>query len=91
MKNKSQKDWVIKQLLDKGKISRNFALKNFISRLGAIICDLKEEGWDFETEFIDSPKPDGSKGKNYVYVATKVPYRIKTYQVGDKIIRKIVK
>lgn len=91
MKNKSQKEWVVKQLLDKGKISRNFALKNFVSRLSALILDLRKEGWDFETEFIDSPKPDGSKGKNFVYKMIKTPYRIKTYQVGDKIIRKIVK
>ena len=88
---KSQKKWVVEQLLKNGKISRNYALKHFCSRLGAIICDLKEEGWDFETEFIDSPKPDGSKGKNFVYKMLKTPYRIKTYQVGDKIIRKIVK
>lgn len=88
---KSQKDFVIKQLLDKGKISRNFALQNYISRLGALIFDLKEEGWDFVTYTADTKKPDGTKGKNFIYEATKIPFKLQTYQVGDKIIRKIIK
>ena len=86
--NKSQKQFVIKQLLDKGKISRNFALKNYISRLGALIFDLKEEGWHFVTYTIDSPKPDGSKGKNFVYEVIKSPLRKVVYKVnGKEIIR----
>jgi hypothetical protein len=86
MKNKSQKDFVIKQLLEKGKISRNFALKNYISRLGALIFDLKEEGWDFVTYTVDSPKPDGSKGKNFVYEVTKCPFKKIVYNVNGKEI-----
>lgn len=84
--NKSQKDFVIKQLLEKGKISRNFALKNFISRLGALIFNLKAEGWDFKTYTIDSPKPDGSKGKNFVYEVIKSPLRKIVYKVNGKEI-----
>lgn len=91
MKNKSQKEWVIQQLLSKGKISRNFALKNYISRLGAIICDLKEEGWDFNGYFIDSDKPDGGKGKNYVYEIVKCPFKKKVYVVeGKEIVEWII-
>ena len=86
MKNKSQKDFVIKQLLEKGKISRNFALQAYISRLGAIIFDLKEEGWDFKTYNVDTKKPDGTIGKNFVYEVTKAPYKVKTYQVDGKTI-----
>lgn len=87
MKNTSQKEWVIQQLLDKGKISRNFALKNFISRLGAIIQDLEEEGFEFNAYYIKSD----NGGRNYVYEMTKYPFQVKTYQVGDKIISKIIR
>ena len=49
----SQKKWVIEQLLNNGKIGRNECLRNYISRLSAIIKILKNEGWklrgDFET------------------------------------------
>lgn len=90
MQNKSQKDFVVKQLLDKGKISRNFALQHYISRLGALIFDLKEEGWDFATYQVDTKKPDGTMGKNFVYEATKVPFKVKTYQVEGKTITKYV-
>lgn len=86
----SQREFVIKQLLEKGKISRNFALQHYISRLGALIFDLKEEGWDFTTYQIDTKKPDGTMGKNFVYEVTKCPLKLKTYQVGGKTITKYV-
>lgn len=71
---KTQKDIVIKQLLSTGYISRNWCLERFISRLGAIICDLKEEGWDFKTKTIEG---------NYWYKAIKSPYKKVTYT--DKV------
>lgn len=37
-------------LKDKGEISRNQCLRNYISRLGARIKDLQKEGMQFETE-----------------------------------------
>lgn len=66
MKNKSQKERVIKKLLADGEITRNQCLKNYISRLGAIICTLKSEGWDFETKNV--------KG-DYVYKVTVCPFK----------------
>jgi len=75
---KSQKQFVIKQLLEKGKISRNFALKNYISRLGSIIFVLKEEGWDFKTYFIKT-----DKGKNFIYEVTRSPVKKKSYYVPE--------
>lgn len=49
MKRGWQKPWVIEQLKARGEISRNTCLGHYpaISRLGAIICTLKEEGWEF--------------------------------------------
>jgi hypothetical protein len=47
----SQKDIVEKQLKEYGEVSRNFCLKNYISRLSAIIQKLEEEGWEFEPTY----------------------------------------
>jgi hypothetical protein len=43
---KTQLETVKKQLLETGQVSRNWCLQNFISRLGAIACDLKAEGFE---------------------------------------------
>ena len=84
MKNKlSQKQRVVKQLLKDGYITRNACLQNFISRLGAIICDLEEEGWQFEAKYTDDKK-------NYVYKIVKTPLKKIVYKVGDKTIETYV-
>lgn len=70
MKNKTQEKRIIDRLLQFGYITRNECLKNYISRLGAIICDLKKEGWDFEGKFI---KKNG--GQDFVYTVTKCPFK----------------
>ena len=46
---KSQLKRVEDRLKQCGEISRNECLRNYISRLGAIICVLKEQGYEFET------------------------------------------
>lgn len=62
MKKNTQKAWILKQLRENGRITRNECLKNYISRLGARISDLKSEGWKIEGEFIKT-----TNGKDYVY------------------------
>lgn len=74
MKNKTQKERVIGQLLKVGYISRNACLKNFISRLGAIICDLTKEGWEFDAKNVDG---------DYVYYIVKTPYKTASYKLSD--------
>lgn len=59
-----QIDIIKQQLLDNGEISRNWCLKNYISRLGAYIVDLKKQGWEFKTE---------QRGGDYVYKLIKKP------------------
>ena len=54
----TQKSWVLSQLETNGEISRNQCLANFISRLGAIVLVLKNEGWELEGEW---------RGGDYVY------------------------
>jgi hypothetical protein len=72
----SQEEWVIKQLNLNGFISRNFALQNYISRLGAIICNLTKEGWEFEGKYVKS-----KSGKNFVYYLLKTPQTKTIYKV----------
>lgn len=62
MKNTTQQSFVIEQLIVNGFITRNFCLRNYISRLGAIICDLRKKGFRFNPEYIDS-----YNGKDYIY------------------------
>lgn len=79
----SQEKFVINQLKLNGFISRNFCLENYVSRLGAIICDLKKDGWDFDAKYVT-----GKKGKNFVYYVTKTPLKQQTFSVQglDKTI-----
>lgn len=69
----SQLDFIKLRLQQKGEISRNECLKQDVSRLGARINDLKRLGWVFETETRPTTKPDGSKGKDYVYKLVSKP------------------
>jgi hypothetical protein len=66
MKSKTQLAWVKSILRQNGQISRNEALQNFVSRLGAIILVLKKEGWEIDSGY------DGHR--NYVYKLKKAPY-----------------
>ena len=50
MKNQTQVNFIKRVLRDKGEVSRNFALSQYISRLGAIICSLRKDGWEFDIE-----------------------------------------
>ncbi len=68
---KSQIEWVKERLVTNGYVTRNEALRVYISRLGAIIHHLKQKGWEFKTEWIESTRPDGSIGKDYKYILTK--------------------
>jgi len=46
---KSQEQQVVQQLQENGQVSRNWALRNFISRLSAIILNLRKADWNIET------------------------------------------
>jgi len=60
----TQRNFIIHQLETKGFVTRNFALKYYISRLGAIIYDLKQEGWEI----------DGLYNKDLIYPTSKTDY-----------------
>lgn len=50
MTNLTQQQRVEKRLREKGVIYRNECIRNYITRLSAIIQRLEEEGWIFEAE-----------------------------------------
>lgn len=70
----TQKKIVLSHLLEFGCFSMPEAnYKYGITRLGAIICTLKKEGWDIETEMVygNHSKTKGlSKWANYILKAT---------------------
>lgn len=69
MKDKiTQREFIIQEIVKTGKVTRNFALRNYISRLGAIICNLEKDGYKFSGEYQKVDTPFGS-GKDYVYTA----------------------
>ena len=65
----SQTTTIINELNLKGKVYRNWALSEYISRLGAIILNLKKQGWEFTAK---------NEGKDYVYIVEKRPQEAHT-------------
>ena len=61
-KNKTQTETVEEQLLTHGHVTRNWALRRYISRLSAIIYDLREAGWKIEGEYVET-----KNGRDYKY------------------------
>jgi hypothetical protein len=50
MNNFTQREIVLGQLQSQGFVSRNWCLAHHISRLGAIVCNLKKEGVSLEAK-----------------------------------------
>jgi len=73
MDKQSQQDFVVSMLNTTREISRNYCLKHFISRLGAIIYSLKKEGYEFTTVTRKNLKPDGTTGKDFIYKVKRFP------------------
>lgn len=80
----TQKQWVENRLIDDGKITRNTCLKNYISRLGAIISMLKDDGYEFNTQYIELKTPFGT-GKDFEYKVVKYPVGITKHIGAEKI------
>ena len=75
---KNQKQMIINKLKDDGFVSRNWALQNFCSRLGAIINKLKNEGWEFDARYTKT-----ENGMDYTYYTTKMPFHKVEYVVPE--------
>lgn len=67
----TQLNWVEKELRKKGFITRNECLRNYVTRLSAIIFRLKsEKGFEFKTSYIPNPT---LFGKDYIYTWSNKP------------------
>lgn len=83
----SQKEQIIKKLLDDGFVSRNWALQNYIGRLASRMTDLKDEGWEFRTENVEE-----NGGMNFYYYPLRSPRKKVEYYVPilNKVITKYI-
>ncbi len=72
---KSQEQFIINCLRTRGEVTRNEALRNYISRLGAIIYNLNQKGWVIEGKYRKY-----SGGKDFVYTLVSEPPKNK-YQI----------
>jgi len=83
----TQEAFVISELEKWGEISRNTCLKNFITRLGAIVCDLKEQGWVLEGEYRKT-----EHGKDYVYrlISKPLPSSLRPEVLAKKLQPKLL-
>ena len=59
----TQLNWIKNRIETRGYISRNDCLNNYISRLGAFICVLKKQGYQFKAYYNDK--------KDYIYLLIK--------------------
>ena len=79
----SQKTLVLKQMRETGFVTRNYCLSMFpaITRLGAIVCDLKKDGMDIEASHKDG---------DYEYRLLDKPKEVIEYRVRGELVGKKV-
>lgn len=65
--------FILGELKEQGYITRNTCLKRYITRLGAYMCQLKNEGLRFEARYIKSEF--SPNGQDYAYML--IPIRQK--------------
>lgn len=68
MKKLTQRQVVINKLREEGKVENFWAYHNYILRLGAIICDLRADGWEILGDY-----GEGRDKKNFVYTLVSEP------------------
>ena len=74
----TQLEYVKKLLFNNGEVSRNHLLQQFITRGGARINDLKNEGWEIDGEYRKT-----EHGKDFVYVLIKSPLKKVEYTIPE--------
>lgn len=68
---KSQKEKVIDRLNEVGFVDNFWAIDNYILRLGAVMCQLKKDGYNFRTGFGRELGKTERLWKNYYYILIK--------------------
>lgn len=69
---KTQEKRVVEILKTNGRVTRNWALQNRITRLGAIIWGLKKAGWNIKARYERTMNGYG-RGLDYVYILIPTP------------------
>jgi len=69
---KTQLDWITKQLIKNGYVTRNQCLKRYISRLGARISDMKKDGYLISAGYMKI-----KNGRDYCYTLLREPKKNK--------------
>jgi hypothetical protein len=81
MPKKTQRERVVDRIREHGSIDNFWAFHNYILRLGAIIFELRKEGWEFKGEFGTGPDK-----KNFIYTPIQRPDgEIKTSKDGKTV------
>jgi len=88
MTDQTQKQWVIEQLRKKGYITRNECLGEYITRLGAIIANLKKDGYKFKK---GEYSPTAGKGKDYIYRLINNPIERVPDETLDEKLERVLK
>ena len=79
MKKPSQKDRIVKHLLQHGEVRRNYFVNlpyDKILRLGAITDELENEGWEFDAGYTE-------RREDYVYKIKRSPLKKIIYTIPD--------
>jgi hypothetical protein len=79
MSSHTQRRKIIVKLLEDNEVDNFWAINNYILRLGAIICQLKKEGWDFRTGYGKKFGYAKQLNKNYYYILKDIPF---TAEIG---------
>lgn len=89
--NQTQKEFVKSELAKHGFITRNKCLKKYVSRLASYICQLKGEGYEFDSKEIETSNSYGTQ-KDYIYFWTnrdgldlETTYIFKFFESGEEI------
>lgn len=69
----TQREFVLSRLKKTGRVTRNECLRNFISRVSAIIYDLRQVGFEFEGYYVPVYKNGQKVGEDYEYKLIKTP------------------
>lgn len=71
----TQRDRVLKKLIDEGVVDNFWAFHNYILRLGAIIHGLRQDGYEIDGMFGKEYVPeDPTQRKNFFYILRKKPH-----------------
>lgn len=69
----TQREVVLKKLIEEGTVDNFWAFHNYILRLGAIIHGLRHEGYEIDGMFGKEYGLQPSEWKNYIYILKNKP------------------